>query len=64
MEFFLLGDLVDERGGVKFYLPFNEFASAPGFKDVVDYRTYKEGVERFVRERNARIERYATQMGV
>lgn len=64
VEFFLLGDLVDERGGVKFYLPFDEFVSTPKFRDVADYRTYKTGVERFVQGRNARIEQYAAQMGV
>lgn len=63
VEFFLLGDLVDERGGVNFYLPFDEFASAPGFNDVDDYRAYSAGVERFVRGRNFLIERYAAQMG-
>ena len=33
VEFFLLNDLVDERGNVKFYLPFDEFQSPPQFKD-------------------------------
>jgi len=36
VEFFLLNDLVDERGNVKFYLPFDEFQSPPQFKDVED----------------------------
>jgi hypothetical protein len=63
VEFFLLDDLVDKHGGVNFYLPFEGFASAPGFKDVCDYRSYIAGVERFVRGRNARTERYAARLG-
>lgn len=59
---FLLGDLVDERGCVNFYLPFDVFASAPGFKNVDDYHAYNSGVERFVRGRNTRIELYGAQM--
>lgn len=57
VKFFLLDDLVDERANVKFYLPFDGFASPPEFKNVDDYRAYKQGVERFVYGRNKRIER-------
>lgn len=48
---------LSEIGDVKFYLPFDGFTSVPEFRDVDDYRTYKDGVEAFVRGRNRRIER-------
>lgn len=59
VEFFLLNDLVDECGDVKFYLPFDEFQSPPQFKDVEDYLIYKNRVESFIESRNRRIEDYA-----
>lgn len=61
VEFFLLNDLVDEYGDVKFYLPFDNFQSPPEFKDVEDYLVYKHRVESFIKSRNRRIENYATQ---
>jgi hypothetical protein len=59
VDFFLLNDLVDARGDVKFYLPFDGFASRPQFRHVADYLAYKEGVERFVLARSERMQRYA-----
>jgi len=59
VEFFFLGDLVDEHGDVKFYLPFDDFQSPPEFKDVEDYLVYKNGVESFIEARNRRIDGYA-----
>ncbi|MDD3534376.1 MAG: hypothetical protein PHR27_10185 [Candidatus Cloacimonetes bacterium] len=61
VEFFLLDDLVDECGDVKFYLPFDDFQSPPEFKDVKDYLVYKNRVESFIKSRNRRIEDYVTQ---
>ncbi len=61
VEFFLLDDLVDECGDVKFYLPFDDFQSPPEFKDVKDYLDYKNRVESFIKSRNRRIEDYVTQ---
>ncbi|HNU98511.1 MAG: hypothetical protein KA191_09170 [Verrucomicrobia bacterium] len=61
VEFFLLDDLVNERGDVKFYLPFDDFQSPPEFKDVKDYLVYKNRVESFIKSRNRRIEDYATR---
>ena len=61
MGFFLLDDLVDEHGDVKFYLPFDDFQSPPEFKDVKDYLVYKNRVESFIKSRNRRIEDYATR---
>jgi len=56
VEFFLLNDLVDEHGDVKFYLPFDDFQSPPEFEGVEDYLFYKNQVESFVEARNKRIE--------
>lgn len=61
IEFFLLNDLVDEHGDVKFYLPFDDFQSSPGFKDVEDYLVYKNRVESFIESRNRRIADYSIQ---
>lgn len=58
VDFFLLNDLVDHHGHIKFYLPFDEFQSAPEFKDIQDYLVYKNRVELFIEARNRRIERY------
>ena len=58
VDFFLLNDLVDERGDVKFYLPFDDFQSPPEFKDVEDYLLYKNRVGLFVEARNKRIDEY------
>lgn len=59
VEFFLLQDLVNDQGDVQFYLPFDDFKSAPEFRNVDDYLHYKDGVIKFVRSRNKRIEEYA-----
>lgn len=59
VDFFLLNDLVDEHGDVKFYLPFDGFQSPPEFKDVEDYLLYKNRVKLFVDARNKRIGEYA-----
>ncbi len=62
VQFFLLSDLVDEQGGVKFYLSFDDFQSPPKFADQGDYLTYKGRVESFIRCRSRRIEEYVEQM--
>jgi len=62
VQFFLLNDLVDEQGGVKFYLPFDDFQSPPKFADQGDYLAYKGRVESFIRSRSRRIEEYVEQM--
>lgn len=61
VEFFLLDDLIDSGGNVKFYLPFDGFHSPPQFKNVDDYLAYKNGVELFIDARNRRIEDYSSQ---
>lgn len=62
VEFFLLHDLVDEHGHVKFYLPFDGFQSPPQFANTGDYLAYKNRVESFVHARNQRIEQYVKQI--
>jgi hypothetical protein len=58
IEFFLLGDLVDEHQQIKFYLPFDNFKTKPAFTDIDDYLIYKNRVMDFIKSRNKRIETY------
>ncbi|MDR0546969.1 MAG: hypothetical protein LBG77_05235 [Dysgonamonadaceae bacterium] len=60
INFFLLQDLIDERGQIKFYLPFDNFAKPPTFEGVDDYLLYKHGVLDFIRRRNERIRKSLT----
>ena len=62
IQFFLLDDLLDEQGTVRFYLPFDNFQSPPKFMDVNDYLAYKIRVESFINARSRRIESYAKQL--
>ncbi len=57
IDFFLLQDLVAENyDRVKFYLPFDNFMSAPVFRGVDDYLLYSKGVIDFIEKRNNRID--------
>jgi len=58
VEFFLLGDLVDEKSGkVRFWLPFKDFGLTPPLpQDADEYRTYMENVSNFIKARNMRID--------
>jgi hypothetical protein len=56
VRFFLLDDLLDDAGNIRFHLPFDDFRTPPGFATTDDYLLYKENVCRFVRMRNRRIE--------
>lgn len=58
VQFFLLNDLVDEHGNVKFYLPSDSFQSPPVFRDRHDYLIYKGRVASFVDSRSRRIDEY------
>ena len=58
-EFFLLSDLVDQQGNIRFYLPFDDFQSPPEFRGVEDYFIYRDRVVEFINARNRRIEEYA-----
>jgi hypothetical protein len=62
INFFLLDDLIDENGNIKFYLPFDNFKTKPVFSQVDDYLIYKKGVLAFIKSRNKRIEAYADQL--
>jgi hypothetical protein len=58
VDFFLLQDLVTENyKEIKFYLPFDNFATAPKFHNIEDYLTYQERVIDFVTKRNRRIDK-------
>ena len=61
-RFFLLDDLIDEQGTIRFYLPFADFQSPPQFRDVNDYLVYKSRVESFINARSRQIEAYAKQL--
>jgi hypothetical protein len=58
VEFFLLGDLVNEKGEVKFYLPFDNFQSKPEFVKKEEYIIYKNKVMYFIECRNRKIDDY------
>ena len=55
VHFFLLEDLVDGDGNIKFHMPFDGFASPPAFSDIGDYLAYKRQVMTFIESRNRRI---------
>lgn len=55
IQFFLLSDLIDKNGRIKFYLPFDDFKSKPDFIDINDYLIYKEKILDFIVSRNKRI---------
>lgn len=58
VNFFLLHDLVTENySQVKFYLPFDNFMSAPNFHCVNDYLIYQKRVIDFINKRNSRIDK-------
>lgn len=56
VQFFLLDDLVDDSGQVKFYLPFDDFKTPPKFSNISDYLEYKKKAVDFVKSRNRRID--------
>jgi len=58
IEFFLLQDLVDDKGEIKFYLPFDNFQSIPKFTNKEEYILYKNKVMYFIECRNRRIAEY------
>lgn len=52
---FLLQDLIDDKGQVQTFLPFDSFGERPIPHTVDEYREYRDASVRFVRSRNARI---------
>ena len=61
VDFFLLNDLINEKGNVKFYLPFDQFQTKPTFNDKTDYIVYKQNVITFVLARKKRMKDTYTQ---
>jgi len=59
VHFFLLEDLVMRDGSIRFFLPFDGFASPPTFTDIDDYLVYKNQVMEFIHARNRRIAEYS-----
>lgn len=57
VEFFLLQDLVNEDGVVRFYIPFKGFDSAPLPASLGEYRQFRQRQLDFVAARNARMSR-------
>jgi hypothetical protein len=56
VDFFLLQDLIDDAGKIKFYLEFDgSFENRPIFKEENDYLVYKNKVLEFITKRNERI---------
>jgi hypothetical protein len=62
VEFFLLEDLVDDKGEIKFYLPFDNFQSIPKFTNKEEYILYKNKVIHFIECRNRRIDKYIKEL--
>jgi hypothetical protein len=62
VSFFMLDDLVDENEKIKFYLPFDDFKTKPGFSGVDEYLVYKEKVMTFIKLRNERIKNYSREL--
>ncbi len=56
VDFFLLQDIVSaDYSSVKFFLPFDEFQPWPLPTSVLEYISYREHAEAFIRARNERI---------
>ena len=64
VHFFLLDDVVNDKGAIKFYLPFDNFESNPEFKNIEDYILYKNNVVHFIKCRNQKIEKYIIESKV
>lgn len=61
VNYFLLNDLVDENGRIRFYLPFDGFHSKPIFSGIEDYLNYKKSVINFINARNNRIRNFVKE---
>jgi hypothetical protein len=55
VEFFLLQDIVDEGGAVRFFAAFNGFQASPVPDELCAYREYKNTAVQFIEARNRRI---------
>ncbi|WP_211223201.1 DUF6994 family protein [Propionicicella superfundia] len=59
IDFFLLGDLVDSSGAVRFFLPCDDFSTKATPGDIKSYRDYKRCTLAFVAARNSRIDEFS-----
>ena len=59
VDFCLLDDLVDTDGGVKFFLPSDNFTPPSVPRSLADYRAFCERRIEFVTARNERIHQLA-----
>lgn len=58
-EFFLLQDLLDDSGrGLRFFLVFDDFTGPAVPRTVDEYLQYRQAVNRFITDRNLRIDQY------
>lgn len=55
VDFFLLQDLVDETGAVRFYLPFEGYENSPLPTSIKQYRQFRARQLDFVASRNSRM---------
>jgi hypothetical protein len=58
VDFFLLGDYLNENGSVRFSLPFEGFITDPVPHSAEEYSLYKRNVIEVVTARKQRIESY------
>ncbi len=59
VEFWLLQDLLDDEGQIRFFHPFEDFETAAVPQDVQQYLDYAHGSNDFIVARNRRIHDYA-----
>ena len=64
IDFFLLKDLITNKGEIDFYLPFDDFKTRPSFSEINDYLLYKRKVTNFVKLRNLRIESFSKNIQI
>ena len=55
VEFFLLDDLVDERGAIRFFHPFDGFGPSGAPKDLAGYIDFRARSIAFIDARNQRV---------
>ncbi len=64
VDFFVLDDLVDQSGQIRYLHPFTEFGSNPLPDTLESYRAYRERTLDFVRARNQRIQQWVVENGL
>ena len=61
VDFFLLGDLVDDGHAVRFFLPFDDFAGSARPTDLASYTQFRAATTEFLHARNQRIRRWSAE---